>query len=1186
MFIPRAVWGCFVALLLAQPVSSQELRNGLVTVRAVAGPAGVVGFDVLAKDGPAAVVRFSSARLGFRAGRCQRQGRDTLVFGDLGLREDCGLRLGASDTIRVHLRGEEPYPVVAFDLTVTAFDATKWAQAVGEEPFHFLALYLPGAEVWHQRGWLNATPLADPFPLLLDRHAGTPEISAYHYNRNWSYTPPLGAHPLPVVGLWAPRTARYVGLEFQTTRLEDNSERDIATGYRWAPNATNGPVDAGPFVALVYPAGGPGYQQLVLPPVGARCHSRGTLLWSRALPATDDPNRFLWSFWWPRLRGQLPPAPEVADVSWIPGGLRQRDFAGPPGDGLIGGVEKPFQVPGTRLLYGWTWHNEFPTTVAAHQHDTARLQALEAEAKELAGLTKTFTVAGERCVYWDKPLSGAWTPEWGGPPVTTLHNANGFAAGRLFLGLYRDRGKTEYLPIVDGVLHWAKHIVWTRNEFADVPSSPFAIGGTLSASFCLDYYMTFRSSPDPEHRRGAREALALARAFTYRYLVMWPSDNNRWDNLDAAFLWEPNSGRDWTGAACANEVFWNLDTLAQTAVHTGDPVLRWAVEGSLSRWYLLYQDVRKDRLADYQPADMAEGYGLYAGNIYGVGARASYGFAAPLVMTEPVGAARARVVAGERAALVFRKGPARVEVRDYRYTPPGNLSFTLHSALPRLDLALTVPYVDLSGQPVAVVRGGARHQLQPEVEFRRPPQALWSLYLRDLQPDDQIIVGAPAAGGPVLPSTSLDTVSRSRPAAAPRAGVTTRDGWRRVPLPPGALPDMSWEDSDSWAGVPQGSWWRFGVPFEVATPAGGPGATGPTRLPRAVRGAECVYLLYSAGPGSAPALYDAHGRDVAAGPAVEALAWQAWPPARTARLLIARIPVPPGRTVAAIAPRGRWVWAATAAPRGQGARMPFAGVATALAEGAAAWERRRREEAALERLRPAMLALPSDTVVILPPAPGGPAFAIAQRAGLVKRARLLRPEALVNPARFNAQRVKVAIYLDGEDYLATVRAPGDGADAVTRYVKEGGTLVLLSSQPWPLYYATAPDSHRPEPLTERLGLPLMMALEGAPGEPLTVQMARGQTLVPTLPAVFGYPTGDPRLRASDRSRLPAGVHYVPIATVRGADGREYGDAAGLLAWPGGGRILYIGSVLLRDPDHGFAFCEAALRFVTAAAGAR
>ncbi|HQU02394.1 MAG TPA: glycosyltransferase family 4 protein, partial [Acetobacteraceae bacterium] len=43
-------------------------------------------------------------------------------------------------------------------------------------------------------------PLADPFPLLLDRHAGTPEISAYPYNRNWSYTPPLGADPLPVIG--------------------------------------------------------------------------------------------------------------------------------------------------------------------------------------------------------------------------------------------------------------------------------------------------------------------------------------------------------------------------------------------------------------------------------------------------------------------------------------------------------------------------------------------------------------------------------------------------------------------------------------------------------------------------------------------------------------------------------------------------------------------------------------------------------------------------------------------------------------------------------------------------------------------------------------------------------------------------------------------------------------------------
>lgn len=38
----------------------------------------------------------------------------------------------------------------------------------GPAPFHFLVCPMPTAQVWHQRGWLNATPYADPFPLLQD----------------------------------------------------------------------------------------------------------------------------------------------------------------------------------------------------------------------------------------------------------------------------------------------------------------------------------------------------------------------------------------------------------------------------------------------------------------------------------------------------------------------------------------------------------------------------------------------------------------------------------------------------------------------------------------------------------------------------------------------------------------------------------------------------------------------------------------------------------------------------------------------------------------------------------------------------------------------------------------------------------------------------------------------------------
>ncbi|MGA2866850.1 MAG: hypothetical protein ABSF95_20445 [Verrucomicrobiota bacterium] len=1172
---------CAAGLVAGSTAPAQEIGNGLVTVRAVRQEKDYAGFDLLTNGNPAAVVRLSSARVQLVARKCEvRAAERALVFSGLQAARDSGLALGARDALRVALKPGEPYPVVWFDLTVAGFDPAQWTVRVGREPFHFLALYLPEAEAWHQGGWLNATPLADPFPLLLDRHAGTPEISAYPYNRNWSYTPPLGAQPLPVIGLWAPSSGRYVGLEFQTTRLEDNSEKDLATGYRWQPGPGDQRAEGGQFVALVYPFGGQGYQQLLFPSPGARLKSHGTLLWSRDLPARDDPNRLLWSFLWERIRDRLPRPPEAPDVGWIPGGLRRGDFEGPAAGGLIGGVEEPFQVAGSKVLAGWGWHNESPTAAPARRGDTNRLQALEREAEELLRLARHFQAGGQECVFWEKPLAGQWTEEWGGKAVTTLHNANGFAAGRLFLGLYRDLGRTQYLPVIDGVFNWARHIAWTRNEFADVPSSPFAIGGTLSASFCLDYYMTFQESPDARRRQRARSALELARALTYRYLVMWPSDNNRQDNLDSAFLWEPNSGRDWTGAACANEVFWNLDTLAQTAVHTGDPVLAWALQGSLSRWHLLYQDVLRNKLADYQPGDMTEGYGLYAGNIYGLGRRASYGFAGALVMTEPVGRSAVRLLAGERAALAFRKGPAPIRIVDYRYTPPGNLAFTVRADQPPFDLSLTVPYVDLSSKRAALVRHGNRRDLKPGEDFTRPPQALWSLYLKNVEPNDRVIIGEPDETAPRLPTSpplAQDEFSRE-PAPLPPAPAQV-DDWEIVRLRCDRAPDLSWENPAGWAGLPRGRRWIFGIPFELETLGNPCAVTRPIRLAQPIRAVDCLYLLYESGPGPAPSLLYADGHQEPEAARTEALAWRAWPPLFTAKLLLARLPVPPDGQVVGLQPAGRAVWALTV-PK---VKRADAQVGAALAQGAAEWKRLCREEAALAALRQAVAAIPQGAVAILPPSPGGDIWTLAQRAGLDQRATLLNAAQLVERARFNARRSPAALYADGEDYVHTVRDAGDGAAALERYVREGGALVIVPSQPWPFYYATGPNLRRPEALTDKLGLPLANAIETPPPEKLTVRVAPGQSLVKPERREFPFPPGDPRLRSIERSRLPSGAKYTPLATVVGESGKSYGDAAGLIELPNGGRIFYLSCNLSRDPEHGLTFNEAALRFLLRAA---
>ena len=111
-------------------------------------------------------------------------------------------------------------------------------------------------------------------------------------------------------------------------------------------------------------------------------------------------------------------------------------------------------------------------------------------------------------------------------------------------------------------------------KFPDVPSSPFAIGSTLNAAFLLDYYfLTFRTDPQRATNAAAWPSTWLwtpcdvGGICKFGRWIRTIFDGARWT---VPFLTEPNSGRDWAGLACANEVGWVLDSLTQVYVHTGD----------------------------------------------------------------------------------------------------------------------------------------------------------------------------------------------------------------------------------------------------------------------------------------------------------------------------------------------------------------------------------------------------------------------------------------------------------------------------------------------------------------------------------------------------------------------------------------------------------------------------------------
>jgi hypothetical protein len=1154
------VWPLCVTVLFAAVLPGRAITLSVQ-------PAGRIGFDVLADGLLVAPIRLAvnGAILA-----------DSVVVTNGGIRlsglhaaDPLAVSFGADDYVAIRLpasianaTNSPPIldPVVEFKLSVNSFNPTRWKALFpdGPMPFHFLTCSMPAAQVWHQRGWLNATPKADPFPLLQDVHVGSPEISCL-WNRNWSYLCPLGGHPIPVIGLWDPPSRLYVGYDFQGARAADQSERFIATAYCWQAGDTKS------FITLAFPYGGVRYGDLIYPQGGETLASWFHLIIDNNLPDTEDPNERFQGRLFDRYGDRLPAVPAMNDLAWIPGKVRSSDFAGPIGLDLWGaGGETTFYPASTILLQGWTGHREMPIDTAVRRGDLASVAYARSRLGTLlTDYAKTFTVAGDRCLYWEKPLVGAWNTNWGGAPVTTMHNSEGWYAARVLVELYRyDRnsGKTNanYLQAIDGLFNWAKHFVWTRNEFPDVPSSPFAIGGTLSSAFLLDYYFTFKD--DPQRQATAQQALQLANHLTWRYLQIWAMDSDRFDGaLDSAFLLEPNSGRDWAGLACANEVAWNIDSLTQVYVHTGDPRMRYYLRGILQRWPALYRPNYEDSIADYGSDAFTEGLGLFDGSGPGRGSRYSYGFTEPLPLNEPVGQSSLRIVAGAKACIAFDKNGTGSDVTEYQTTGSGACSFRIVSALPGpFDVSFSYPFVDVSKMAVNLVRGNVVRLLGAS-DMTRPMQSPSSLYLRQLRNGDVIRIGALPAGLPTIPLDAPLTYSETN--NLPR----TLGSFAVLPLSGDYLLPQDWNDLHSFAGLIPGERWAYGVPYRQRLTA----VTKPSQA--SAPGAKVVLVAYARSEDEAltqsPGLVldDGSSLPLSGKPAP---VWQAWPPIFTRVVLMDFAMMPASRALQQIDPKGTSLMGATMF---QGTPAEWQPIQAALGSAGADFAQAESQRLALAALRTAYAQLPAGKIAVLPESTAGAGANFGAATGLRKQWRQLTEQQLVDQQSFNASRYPICFYLGGEHYVKTVAGSGDGKAAITRFLSGGGTLVVLASEPFPFYYGDGPADQPgpPDPLLPLLGLPIQIVFEQPPAN-VTVQQYPGQNVLASVPQEFAFPPGDQRLRSINRQLVSSAHRYVPLLKVVDAQGRDYGDAAGYVEFrtgpAKGGKVLYVWSTLLSGPQ--------------------
>jgi hypothetical protein len=636
-------------------------------------------------------------------------------------------------------------------------------------------------------------------------------------------------------------------------------------------------------------------------------------------------------------------------------------------------------------------------------------------------------------------------------------------------------------------------------------------------------------------------------------------DSDRSDGaLDSAFLMEPNSGRDWAGLACANEVFWVIDSLTQVYVHTGDPRLRYYLRGVLQRWPALYQPYYQNSIADYGSGDFTEGLGLFDGSGPGRGYRYAYGNAQSLPLNEPVGNSTMRVIAGEQACIAFDRGDQTTDVTDYRAAGNGNCAFRILSGLSgQFDVSFSYPCVNISALAVTRVRGGITNVLSSQV--RRPTQSPSSLYLSQLQNGDIITIGNVPAG---TPTNAFDTSLVYNDA---NAVPTTNGYFTTVPLN-GTYPlPQSWTNLDSFAGVIPGLRWTYGVPYAQGLRAVTNTATLNTPAATAVLVAYAPPESQTLSQSPTLILDDSTPLPLSGHPVN---AWRGWPIIFNQMVLLDYAVLPAGRSVRQVDPNSTLVMGLTAFTGDQAAWQP---VEATLTNASAIFVQSELQRQAVLALRASFAQLPAGKIALLPLSTSGAGANFAAATGLNQKWDAITEQQLVNSNQFNAARYPLAFYLGSENYVKTVNTNGDGKAAITQYLAGGGTLVILATGPFPFYNGYGPaDAPGPsDPLLPALGLPIQVNFATPPAG-IVMQRYTNQAILTSVPDVFAFPPGDQRLRAVNRTSVNSANRYLPLVKALVPGGTDYGDAAAFIAFgtgaATGGKILYIWSTLLSGPQ--------------------
>ena len=312
------------------------------------------------------------------------------------------------------------------------------------------------------------------------------------------------------------------------------------------------------------------------------------------------------------------------------------------------------------------------------------------------------------------------------------------------------------------------------------------------------------------------------------------------------------------------------------------------------------------------------------------------------------------------------------------------------------------------------------------------------------------------------------------------------------------------------------------------------------------------------------------------------LAWTSWPPCFHQQIAVVEAPLPEGG-LATITPQDSRILAVTSLGDAAEERRVAGLLATAHAQYQAALARQKIEH----QLAEVAAGIPEGRIAILPTSKDtatGPVVKMFRGCGLMRRCRQLTKAELLDPKFFNAKRFPVLLNLDGEEYLGTIRHDGDGAKAILGYLRSGGLLAMLTSQPLPFCYDDSSGARVGRSLTPRMQFPVGGGFEKPPADDLVVNFPAAQKIFSDLPASLPFSSEvDQRLRTVRRDVVAKTARYTPLATVGRPGGKDFGDAAAYAEFVRGefrgGRILYIWSGLSADPRVGASITSDVIHFL-------